>query len=519
MKKRKYKLFAYLLSLSMSLTGCNALNKDNVSNGEIINSLYETSLESDEAIESIEEDVQEVVEEIIPLDPLIEEYINYYETDTNYYIKDYFESSLNPTFNKIDCIYTGTLEASEIANIIKENSKDVPTSCSNFFASDMNLNIITNILEDIKNNSTNNVTEDLHTISTLKIYYKDYKDFITLSNEDTTLAYYNEETNTLIVNRFNIRTMADIESRLYNEVLKQILEHEFNHIRQDKCPCRAFDINNFEYSPSSMTFIKESSAESELYNVKDINYIDYGIYQFEREYETELFLLALLNDKEVEDYYNAIFDTNEKMLCDFFSLKTPEEVGEFNNILYQMDALLYRNSYSVFGETKDLADYELSIGYNYKIEIFKNCIIDLLEKTNNESISLEENLTIFNVIKNILIKNAYTYQEDNEHFKMVTDKKFIEEFMLLEEKYIEFLSVYYGVSVSEIRDLENLEIKCIIVNMNNSVNNKELINYKDEEALLILNKYPLLENILNSNYIYQSDYEVYLEDFNYKLKK
>lgn len=519
MKKRRIKWLAYLLSISMSLTGCNALNKDNKTDNEIVENIIESSEEVEESkvIDSLEPVIEE---KIIPLDPLVSEYMSYYDYDTTYYISNYVTPPISINGTKPECIYDGTTDANLIANQIKDNSVLIPTSYSNFFVNDYNLKLIASIIDEIKSSATNDINEDIHTISTIKIYYKEKPNILTLSEEDSVLAYYNDETNTLIINKYNIINMCDVEGKTYYEVLKQILFHEFNHIRQDKCSCRVFDMNDFEYTDTSMTFFKESSSESELYNIKDINYKEYSIYQYEREIETEIFLLALLNNKDISDYYNAIFDTNEEELYKFFSLNSEEDINDFNNIIYQIDALLYRNNYAeVESIYSDPTSYELSIGYNYKIEIFKRCINDLLLKTNNENISLEENLTLFNIIKNILIKNAYTYREEDDHFIRVTDANFISEFMILEETYIEFLSKYYNVSVEEIRDLETLEIKCIIVNINNIVNEQEVINYKDEEAGEILNKYPLLNNILNTNYIYQSNYETYLEDFNYKLTK
>lgn len=517
MKRKRIKFIAYLLSLSMSLTGCNALNKDNISNGQIIESLLESSEESleSEPIEIIEE----VEETPIPLNPLISEYMAYYDFETPYYINGYMVSPLKTDYYKSECTYSELLTSYEIANRIKENSASIPMSHSNFFECNKNVDMIASIIDEIKENNTNNVNEDIHTILSIKIYYKDYYDLSSFKIEDTTLAYYDEDTNILIVNKYNILTMSDLEGKTYDEVLKQILAHEFNHIRQDKCSCRIFDLNDLEYSDNSMTFIKESSAESELYNIKD-SYTEYGIYQYERELETEILLLSILSDSEIDEYYNAIFDTDLKALHEFFSLKSEEDINDFNQIIYQMDALLYRNSYNTLENTYiDTADYELSIGYNYKIEIFKRCILNLLTKTNNKNISLEENLTIFNIIKNILIKNAFTYREEDDHFIRVTDSNFIESFKELEEKYIEFLSVYYDTEIEEIRSLEEVEIKCIIVNINNIIDGKDVINYKDEEAFEILNKYPLINNILNTTDIYQSNYETYLEDFNYTLTK
>lgn len=519
MKKNKIRCLAYLLSLSMSLTGCNALNKDNKTKHELIDNIIESTeiIEESNVLPLIEEETKSTP---IPIDPLISEYMAYYDYETTYYIPNYVILPFGLTNTIVECSYEGTTDSLSIANQIKDNSALIPVGYSSFFISDYNIKLISKIIEEIQKTGTNNIKEDIHTLSSIKIYYKEIPNILTLSDEDTVLAYYNDETNTLIINKYNIYTMCESEGKTYYEVLEQILFHEFNHIRQDKCSCRDLDLNDFEYSDTSMTFFKESSAESELYNIKDINYQEYGIYQQERELETELFLLALMNDKNIDDYYNAIFDTNEAALYEFFSLETETDLNEFNHIIYQIDALLYRNSYaSNEANFIDSSKYELSIGYNYKIEIFKRCIKDLLIKTNNEDISLEENLTLLNIIKNILIKNAYTYREEDDCFIRVTDSNFIEEFTLLEETYIEFLSKYYSVSIEEIREYETLEIKCIIVNIINIINDQETIKYKDKEAEEILNKYPLLYNILNTNYIYQSNYETYLEDFNYKLTK
>ena len=279
MKKRRIKWLAYLLSISMSLTGCNALNKDNKTDNEIVENILESSEEVEESkvIESLEPIIEE---KIIPIDPLVSEYMSYYDYDTTYYISNYVTLPISINGTKSECIYDGTTDANLIANQIKDNSVLIPTTYSNFFINDYNLKLIASIIDEIKSSATNDINEDIHTISTIKIYYKEAPSILNLSEEDSVLAYYNDETNTLIINKYNIITMCDVEGKTYYEVLKQILFHEFNHIRQDKCSCRVFDMNDFEYTDTSMTFFKESSSESELYNIKDINYKEYSIYQY-----------------------------------------------------------------------------------------------------------------------------------------------------------------------------------------------------------------------------------------------
>ena len=47
----------------------------------------------------------------------------------------------------------------------------------------------------------------------------------------------------------------------------------------------------------------------------------------------------------IEDYYNSIFDTNLLYFYDFFDLSNEQDLVDFYNILYSMDATLGNNNY------------------------------------------------------------------------------------------------------------------------------------------------------------------------------
>lgn len=219
-------------------------------------------------------------------------------------------------------------------------------------------------------------------------------------------------------------------------------------------------------------------------------------------------------------------------LLEFYNLDTYEDKQNFFNILYIIDGINCRNDliYNCYSkkqieslEVKELKD---DIGYGYKIEILKKCLKDAVIYTiNNPDFVLEDNLLIFNIIKNKIVNDSYYLEEKKGNlgiieYERIYDEKFVNQILELENKYVEFLENYYGMNKDLILEKED-EIKPYIKNVVNNVNNKydgDLTYY--DKTVDILNRFPMLKTIIYTEYYdidEYSDFEENVKTMNLKL--
>lgn len=153
----------------------------------------------------------------------------------------------------------------------------------------------------------------------------------------------------------------------YEEYVATTLAHELNHARQHPC----HHSNNISYSIKNYGFSTciESSAESQKYNISTITTNEHFLTYFcARQEENLLFLIpSCLKNKTLEDYYNAIFDSNLQELYSFFNLKSKEDYRTFYDILYIIETIDGRTELKLNSKNK----HSLEIGISYKMNIFK----------------------------------------------------------------------------------------------------------------------------------------------------
>lgn len=335
-----------------------------------------------------------------------------------------------------------------------------------------------------------------------------------------------------MANKYNEENLLD----KYSDILLETLLHEFNHVRQKACDCRVEQglvlADMFVYDNNYVSTISESSAESELYIMSkypqdySFQFDDYA-YEKERADELLLLTLALCNENaNIEDYYNAIADTNYVALYNFYDLQSREDIHDFYRIVYAIDSKNLRSNLweSIYTEEelaeKTVFEYTVDIGYAYRVDIFRMTLEKLTKYTNNKGsklFTLKQNLAIFNILKNIIVKDSYMYYEDNLDDETIIYRKYYEEYMVkniavLEYEYIKFLSEYYGASISEIRCMEDNEIQEFVQNVINVVNYQYTSNRKDKEAFNLIYKFPILSTLLRKRYISPYDYTNFVED-------
>lgn len=395
------------------------------------------------------------------------------------------------------------------------------------------LNIVFNItlkfaLKHCLEDATNDIAEDICKLKELSIVAKrgNFQD-----DESIVFGSYLPELNAIVLNvdtiyqeLLNEKNEEELGVLELDEAIEKTLLHELNHVRQQACSCRLEEDapSTLEYQ-DAYSFIMEASAESALYN-QEQDYMafykekyDYTYY-FERERETLILFLGLFHDDiKIDDYYNAIFDSDLEAFYRFCGVKTEEEKYVLHKIWFALDSLESFNSfpYEVTGE-KVLTRGKIQdiVGTSYCVDIFKLVLSHMVDYTfSNSELTVEDNLALFNIIKSIIVEEARKLEEtgnEEDPYYFVYDAETKSSIKELENLYIDFLSDYYEMSEEELRDLEQ---KCDISLYRCNANSDDLsfvYRYNFDEYLF-LDKYPILKYILSMSYISKDDYQKFLE--------
>ena len=324
-------------------------------------------------------------------------------------------------------------------------------------------------------NSSNNIDEDYCRFKNLKIA-------IGTILEENVIASHNNENNLIMIDFEKMKLFYQIMYPKYEISLEQYLYytllHEFSHVKQQKCDCRTKQANE-TVSVRCFTSFIESSAESAIYNYYNVGNDKYNhSYENEREQESLALLMAAFKEnRSIEQYYNAIFDSNLKELFDFFGLKSNKDIKTFYNILYSFDTLNLNTLTATNLVPYSYNDYSLfskKVGHAYKTDIMKIAVSDLMNAIIRDNLTINQSLFLYNFIKT----NLFCYDGLNN------DDNFIKCVNEIEEFFNSFIGDYYNISKEEIESFVSLSI------YNKYFSNLE--NCDDDEIKYLIEKYPLL---------------------------
>lgn len=208
-------------------------------------------------------------------------------------------------------------------------------------------------------------------------------------------------------------------------------------------------------------FLTESSAESEIYNSNKAYYDNSYYYsgEFSLENEAILLLPILMENKNIDEYYNAIFDSDINSFCNFFNAKTPDEIKDLYRIIYCLDSIVFRSDFEdkyFNDDTYTRGDLKNAIGYDYEIQIFKTTLQNLINYTeNNNDFTLKENLILLYMIRDKIVYVAHQTEEriDNNgdtYYVHMFSRDFSNSIKYLNDKYIEYLCFKYNVTMGYI---------------------------------------------------------------------
>ena len=272
----------------------------------------------------------------------------------------------------------------------------------------------------------------------------------------------------------------------------KVLEHELNHVKQYCCDCRrdagqitssievGFDSSN-EIVVLGNSLI-EASAESDLYsdNVDNVNNLSY-VYEDYRKTEA-LFLLTSIFNSNVDEYYNAIKNTDFESFYKFFGLDSKEDFYNFYKALYSVEAIHGENNFIV-GQDREI------VGDAYNVDLYKLFLKNLFQySSDNSNFSFEDSIFLNEFAKTILLSNSCSYYDAEGDTYYKWDMELGKDFVQLDEIYNAFVFEHYGKSLDEISLERDTQQEAI----NNIING----NYNDYSSYEILNRYPIIKNIL-----------------------
>lgn len=493
------KIFPLVFGTGASLlTGCD------------VNKKIEESLNNNVAIVK-ENDVDDNKEDINNSKEIINQYQSYFNNEITYHNKDLYLKDedivdiINNSKIKIINDYKFDGDIDKIINNIEKNSNIIDNDLTNAFNKDNNI-MLKRILKEIFNaiiKDHNNLDSDFHIINDLKIVT--YKD----NSIENFVSAYIEESNTIIINYNEIKVMSDYYHMTYEDQIKFFITQEISKVRKNTYFTDIESTLNYKGTADSLIYDGTNGIElmikNKEYNNSSLNN-DY-LYTSEMKSQGELLLLGITNeDKNIlNKYFNAVNDNNLKELWQVFNLKNKEDIKGFYNILYSMDAKLYRNTLiNAFYDSNKKISYNDFIGLEYKIDLYNKCVYNLMEYQKENKMSLQENLVLYNIILNAIINDAYKYEDNIINYDVI----FMDKMNELNEYYLEYLSCYYDIDRNDLNDLIKYDTRFILVNMASIMHQDEerIPEYMDE-AKKIMDKYPLTKAIMASDYIYTTQFD------------
>ncbi len=521
MKKNKKKALALILAIIMGtsgLTACSNTNKSDFEENTTLETVFTTESTTVSITESTTIDTQIVKEDILT------EYLTYFDfQNIKYNHEEYYITEedvkkaieVSKTIQECDFLYDGNYYdlyekiVSNTKNYVKSSEYKDPFSeeTSLYRGTEDQIMFSTalyDVLYDWHCKKAGNINEDACRAQDLKVV-------IGKENNEDLLGLYNSQENLIIIYLENIKKNVKNSEKSLESTLKNTIWHEYNHMRQAPCLCRlkkgqTYTFEKGDYIGGIGASLKESSAESYIFNNKSIepfekdeDTFDYTYYD-ERRQEAELMFLNIFQENsDIKDYYRAIFDSDLQAFHRYFGVENEKDILNLYKIIYSIDGLNGSNSlpYNICKKDK-LSSNEITrtIGKSYKANLFNYILKNMVEySVKNTDFTLEQNLVMFNFVKNFITDEIYTLTEEkdeNGFYKHIYDKKLVESITKSEEKYVEFLSNHYIVSIDYIRNLKSVDD--IIYNLSEYLYNNDYRYYTDDVRIL-LERFPDLEKI------------------------
>lgn len=312
--------------------------------------------------------------------------------------------------------------------------------------------VLMDVLNDFLRTATNDVNGDLHRMKSLGIV---------LAKNLKVNGYYFEKYNCSVLSFDKVKSCLE-DPHGYDE-LYALINRVINVVRLYPCDC-SLDLSD-KFLELNDNFLWDAATVSDIfyYDKGDVARSECYLKAFDRTKERSFWWLAIFNkDSRLDDYYNAIFNSDISALHTFFDIKTDEEIEAFYNACEAIDTIFHSDE-----------------AYKSYLTLFSQVLARLTEYSlNNNDFSLKDNLAVYAMIREDLSRWYY-------HVDGICD--YTDGVLSLDGGYKLFLSNLYGVSIDEINDY---------------LTSEELDRYLkslDDTSSELFVRFPILKDIIESN--------------------
>ena len=320
-----------------------------------------------------------------------------------------------------------------------------------------NYQLLKEALINLVNNSTNDLNEDLCTLQNYKFVCGNLNNSVAITNYDLKLVIF------------------DINNLSLDEK-KNAITHELNHIKQFICPHREKNgqKNTTIKVDNTLNYLLESSAESAKLNYYKPDYLgledyEYWTYSTERNEEQFIQMLSLPENKNIKDYYNAIFDTNLTKLYQYLGLKSFADIKLF----YQLSDVFagYVNEGSIMQKYDDTInkysknDIRAIIGSEIFADVYRFCLKKLINYSyEHPDFDAVQSKTYQVYLKEKILSKAGYFNQVNK--RVYYEKNFRNIINDLDAIYSEFFNNFYQYPKTFDENDEFLDLKVLKPNFN-----------------------------------------------------
>lgn len=259
------------------------------------------------------------------------------------------------------------------------------------------------------------------------------------------------------------------------EYLTANLISAINGIRKDSCMCRLEKGQTYRYilgNGGSFHHFINISNESQRINATDTKTQWDRAYLEDIKNEGLLLLMACFkNERTLNDYYEAQYDSSYQKLFDFFGLtkgnqNCPEVDEDALHTFYTTVSALEAHMGHVQEQYSSLAELEYMTqndAYSARANILKIATSDLITAiAEYGDFTVREAADLFKFIKACAIRNIWPLVEkENEDFVYTPGKNYPDEFVEavseIEDSYYDFLATYYGLTAPQLEVLKKFD--------------------------------------------------------------
>lgn len=478
--KKSSRLLALLLAMSMTLSSCGKANSSTRQDDE--NAEKQTQEDVDSRYYSTCLETLDVLNSLFIFESIDCE-------------QEVYEGLERIASNKKSCEneqedYTILYEA------IIENSKPAKESDESLFYTNLNekgeeLNLarasllrgaLKQALDIIFKNSQNDYKEDICLLKDLKILP---------DNSGKTPIFYNYQTNTLTINYELLLEEYVSASQYYskqedktwniNTYFTKIIMLALNCCRGYICNCRLTDGEELEsvaHFNEALSALYLATIESFIRNTPEFDGLNKSNYAYEytkeRKAESLLLLYSCFKEgRSLEDYHNAIFDTDVTKLLEFFELNKEHNgrqgardfimlINSLYGYLVYSDIFYAMNSYDS-DAYEFINDYMIEAyrlyGTYAQQKIYKEATVDLVKSIYKGNYTIEEAIYLYNFLSYHILEEGKSPKEEGNTVDITIleySENFTRSAKAIDKAFKNFVMKHYGITDEEFEEYRSL---------------------------------------------------------------